>query len=314
MARRLVVLVGLAACGGDIGSMSNSGPPAPVEGEDQIKAAWCDALVRCEIYPDVDTCMDAIDVVGADVRAAVEGGNASFDPSQASACEDALGQLACEELADTADIEPCGHVWDGTLPDGDSCAISTECSSGFCDPGGCDPAVSCCTGLCVSIDDSGVPIGGDCSIDDCATDGYCDFDAVPATCRALVALEGACSEGQCTGGLYCRITDPDIGTGVCSDLPGEGEPCDPDYPACARADNWCDPADDTCRPLAAVGEPCDEATDNCVAYAWCSPDGECVARPSEGEPCEDWPPCMGDLECVDDTCVIPPLENDGDCE
>jgi hypothetical protein len=137
---------------------------------------------------------------------------------------------------------------------------------------------------------------------------------VPATCRALVALEGACHEGECAAGTYCRISDPDAGTGVCSDLPGEGEACDPDYPVCARADNWCDPADDTCRVLAAVGDPCDEANDNCVAYAWCSPDGVCVARPTEGQPCEDWPPCMGDLECVDETCVIPPPEDDSDCD
>jgi hypothetical protein len=310
-----VFLLAMAACGTEIGSSPTTEPPAPVEGEDQVKAAWCEALVRCELFPDLDTCMNAIDVVGSDVREAVDGGNASYDAVEESACEDALAEVTCEQLTGAPDLDPCGHIWDGTVPDGDACAGSAECASGFCDPGECDPAITCCTGSCASGDDqAGVAIGGDCSEDDCTGGAYCDWNAAPATCRALVALEGACSEGQCVDGLYCRLTDLAAGTGVCSDLPAEGEACDPDYPVCARGDNWCDPADNTCHRLAAVGDACDEASDNCVAYAWCSPDGVCVARPTEGEPCEDWPPCMGDLECVDDTCVIPPLDEDSGCD
>jgi hypothetical protein len=308
------VLLLLAACGGDDGSSSQ--PPAPVEGEDEVAEAWCEALVRCGQYPDLETCMASIDVVGPEVRGAVENGNASFDPAAAGDCEAALGQVTCEELGGAADLEACGEVWDGTVPDGGDCAVTAECAEGWCDPGDCDPALSCCTGVCAAVEDEGVvPIGGDCSVELCSSDAYCDYEAVPATCRQLVAADAPCHEGECIEGLYCRITDLDAGTGVCSGLPDEGEPCDPDYPVCARADNWCDPADNMCRRLALVGDSCDEVSDNCVAYAWCSPDGMCVARPGEGDPCEDWPPCMGDLECVDDTCVIPPIEDEsGDCE
>ena len=307
-----IALVTLAAgCGGDDGPSTD--PPAPVEGEDDMVAAWCEALVRCNIYPDLESCAAAIDVVGPDLRAAIEAGNASYDPTDAAACADALGDVSCEALTGAPELDACGGVWDGSGGEGDACASSAECAAGWCDPGDCDPALSCCIGACAADEDvTSVPIAGDCSIDPCVTDAFCDDSVAPPTCRALVGVDGACFEGQCIAGLYCRVTDPDVGSGVCSELPGEDEACDPDYPVCARADNWCDPADDTCRPLAQVGDPCDELDDNCVAYAWCSPDGVCVARPTEGEACEDWPPCLGDLECLDDTCEFPPLEEN--CE
>jgi hypothetical protein len=38
-----------------------------------------------------------------------------------------------------------------------------------------------------------------------------------------------------------------------------------------------------------------------------------VALPGEGEPCEDWPPCLGDLECVDDTCAAAPPDDEEGC-
>ena len=312
----LLLVALLGACGGgDDGPLD---PAEPIEGEDGVKEAWCDALVRCGAYPDLESCMSAIDVVGSDLREAFESGRASYDAGDAADCAAALGDATCEELAGAADLEACAGVWDGSQDDGEECASSAECAEGWCDPGECDPALSCCTGACAADEvEQGVAIAGDCSIDPCVADAYCDFDAVPATCRELVALDGACFEGQCSAALYCRVTDPETGAGSCSELPGEGEPCDPDYPVCARADNWCDPVDDACRTLAAVDEACDELSDNCVPYAWCSPDGVCVARPGEGEPCEDWPPCLGDLECLDDTCVIPPPgDGDGDtgCE
>ena len=315
MSRRpaALLLLLLAACGGDDGSSAT--PPGPIEGEEGLELAWCQALVRCQLYPDLETCMAAIDVVGQDVREAFETGHATYDPADAADCQAALGDITCEELAATPDLEACTDVWDGTGGDGDECGSSAECADGWCDPGDCDPALSCCIGGCTSEEiDPGVPIAGDCSIEPCVADAYCDFDAVPATCRELVAVDGACFEGQCGEGLYCRVTDLEAGSGVCSPPPGEGEPCDPEYPFCARADNWCDPADGKCHPLAAIGDSCDEFSDNCVPYAWCSPDGVCVARPGEGEPCEDWPPCLGDLECLDDTCLIPPVDDDmADC-
>lgn len=289
-------------------------PADPIEGEDEAKEAWCEALVRCDLYPDLDTCMSSIDVVGPDAREAFENGTASYDAGDAADCWAALDRVSCEELAGSPELEACTGVWDGTQGEGDDCASTAECAEGWCDPGDCDPALSCCAGTCAADEaDVGVPIAGDCSIDPCVADAFCDFAAVPATCRELATLDGACHEGECRDSLYCRISDFEAGTGVCSQLPAEGEPCDPDYPVCARADNWCDPEDNTCVKLAAVGDTCDEMADNCVPYAWCSPDNVCVARPGEGEPCEDWPPCLGDLECLDDTCVIPPPgDGDGD--
>jgi len=311
----LALLVALAGCGGDDSSSSGE-PPDPIEGEEQLKDAWCQALVRCDLYPDLASCLAAIDVVGPDLRAAFEAGNLDFDSTGAAECESALADVACEELASSPDLEACGGVWDGTVPDGDECAVGAECAGGFCDPGDCDPALSCCSGVCATEEpEPGVPIAGDCTIEPCVPEAYCDYEVEPASCRALVALDQPCYEGQCLAGLYCRVTDGETGAGVCNALPGEGEPCDPDYPVCARGDNWCDPADDTCRKLSAVGDSCDELEDNCVPYAWCSPDGVCVARPGEGEPCEDWPPCLGDLECLDDTCAIPPPDDGGgDCD
>jgi hypothetical protein len=313
-ARALLLAAVLAGCGGD--DAATYQPPQPVEGEDGIKQAWCDALVRCGAYADLDSCLSANDVVGPELREAFESGRADYDAGDAADCAAALGDATCEELAGAADLEACAGVWDGTQEDGEECAASAECAGGWCDPGECDPALSCCTGACAADEEEGgVPIAGDCSIDPCEAGAFCDFQATPATCRELVALDGSCHEGECRDGLYCRVSDPDTGTGACSDLPAEGEACDPDYPVCARGDNWCDPGDDTCHKRAAVGDACDEMADNCVPYAWCSPDGECVARPGEGEPCEDWPPCMGDLECLDDTCVMPPLDDDqADCD
>jgi hypothetical protein len=306
-ARSLVGLLcaALVGCAGE-----TSAPPGPIEGEDEIAAAWCETLVRCDVYPDLEACLAAIDVVGDDLRAAFEAGHVEYDAAGATGCQAALAQLACEELTGAPDLAGC-DVWTGTVPDGGECTNGAECESGRCDPGECDPALSCCTGACASEEvEEGVADGGDCTFEPCVPESYCDLGAEPATCRPLVAVDQPCTEGQCQVDLYCRITDAALGTGACSALPGEGQPCDPEVPICARADNWCDPVDNTCRKLAAVGEACDELADNCVPYAWCAPDGLCVALPGEGEPCEDWPPCLGDLECVDDTCVIPPPEED----
>lgn len=306
-----LLLAAATACGVE----GSSEPAGPIEGEEEMAAAWCEALVRCHLYPDVEACLAAIDVVDDELRAAFEAGHLSYDADAAAECAAMLEGITCEELSGAPDLTAC-DVWGGTVPDGGSCATGAECQSGGCDPGECDPALSCCAGSCAApAADEGVAIGGDCTFEACASDAYCDLTATPATCRELVALDQPCSEGECAVDLYCRVTDPSAGTGVCAALPAEGEACDPAYPACARADNWCDPADSTCHQLAAVGDACDEIADNCVPYAWCSPDGRCVAMPGEGEPCEDWPPCLGDLECVDDTCAVPPPD-DGDtgCE
>ena len=305
----LALFAALFACSGTDSSVE---PPAPIEGEDQMAAAWCETLVRCDLYPDLDSCLTAIDVVGPDLRAAAEAGHLEYDPSGASACQAMLADVACEELTGALDLEAC-EVWDGTVPDGGACATGAECTTGYCDQGDCDPALSCCVGACASPEgDEGVAEGGDCSFEPCVPEAYCDDQVVPATCRALLAVDMPCIEGQCAASLYCRITEPSAGTGLCSALPAEGEACDPALPVCARADNWCDPIDNHCRKLAAVGEACDEFPDNCVPYAWCTPDGRCEAMPGEGEPCADWPPCLGDLECVDDTCAMPPADEE-DC-
>ena len=137
-------------------------------------------------------------------------------------------------------------------------------------------------------------------------------------CRACLAGTSLVPDlAACLGAIDVvgdELGDCDPALSCCSGrLPAEGEACDPAYPACARADNWCDPADGVCRRLAAAGDACEEVADNCVAYAWCSPEGRCVARPGEGEPCEDWPPCLGDLECLDDTCAVPPPAEEADC-
>lgn len=308
-----LLLAALVGCAGDVGD--SAAPPAPIDGEEDIEAAWCEALVRCDVYPDLEACLAAIDVVGDDLRAAFEAGHASYDPSAAAACHSALEQVSCEELAISPDLADC-DVWGGTVPDGGDCGTGAECASAFCDQGDCDPALSCCVGTCAAEElEPGVPIAGDCSTAACVPEAYCDEAVAPATCRALVAVDQPCAEGQCESDLYCRVTDALAGTGVCSRLPVEGEACDPGYPVCARADNWCDPADNRCHKLAAVGEACDEVSDNCVPYAWCSPEGRCQALPGEGEPCLDWPPCLGDLECVDDTCAIPPADlAEEDCD
>jgi hypothetical protein len=298
-----------AGCGGE----GDGSPTGPIEGEEEIAAAWCETLVRCDLYPDVAACLASIDVVGDDLRAAFEAGHVSYDAGAAAACRAMLAGIACEELSGAQDLTACA-AWDGTVPDGGECASGAECQSGGCDPGACDPALSCCTGSCAAPElDEGVPVGADCTIDACAADAYCDLDAAPPTCRALIALDQPCIEGECAVDLYCRITEPTSGTGVCSALPAEGEECDPAYPVCARGDNWCDPADSTCHELSTVGEACDEVSDNCVPYAWCSPEGRCAALPGAGEPCEDWPPCLGDLECVDDTCAAAPPDDEEGC-
>ena len=179
----LALLVALAGCGGDDGSSSGE-PPAPIEGEDEIKAAWCEALVSCQVYPDVETCMAAIDVVGPEMRAAFEAGNASFDSTAAADCEAALGDVTCEELGGVApDLEACGDVWDGTQGDGDECTTAAECASDWCDPGDCDPALSCCTGVCAAVE---VDDGADRRrlLDRLVRDGsLLRLEAVPATCR-----------------------------------------------------------------------------------------------------------------------------------
>lgn len=229
----------------------------------------------------------------------------------------------------------CQRVFTGKVRNYDPCLSSEECAgenavcgfspncsdaccAGSCRDLGAPPKIGePCTGSCevgayCAFDPMGGPsvcaerrkAGQSCAdaFNACAEGLFCDYSGQEPTCRERRGVGQACEgTSQCAEGLHCYTRGTSY---TCEPLPGEGEPCAPyNYPACARADNYCDPASERCLRLPEPGQTCVEYSE-CVPYAQCR-DSRCVARGGLGEPCGPsvgYVDCLGHLTCVDGTC------------
>ncbi|MBA3547507.1 MAG: hypothetical protein H0T76_13550 [Nannocystis sp.] len=224
-------------------------------------------------------------------------GVCGFDPNCAEQCCVGACRVRAKPLAIGA---PCG----GSIPCDDE---------GYCDFNVAPGVAPVCAPR--------VEVGGGCSLGQgCVATGSCDG----STCRALkVAKVGEpCGDNVvCDDPAFCNY-DSD-GSRRCRLAPQLGAPCLDGGPSCARFDTRCDEVSGLCTLLGAPGAGCDNR--QCAEYAEClqvtsSSDGTraCVHKASAGERCgwfedERYVECLGDLQCEDEKCALPVIEETAAC-
>lgn len=230
-------------------------------------------------------------------------GNAvcGFDPT----CSDQCCVGACRVFADPVEIgAACSFS-------GTACVPEAYCAQ--------DPMTGLTT-VCTKL----VKPGGDCSLgQQCDENSQCDGEG---KCRK-VKLAG---EGEACGIEYVRCAEPHSciytsdGKPRCGSQPVHGEPCDPSEGGCQGFNAYCDEPSGLCTLKPGPGQACGY---ECLPYAICEnndaePDGDgsgastssCVRLPTEGEHCEEYGRCLGDLQCVDTVCALPTVEATPVCE
>lgn len=264
------------------------------------------------------------------VGRALEDGTLVYDGAAAQEC---LNQLAADVECRESD---CAPVYRGTQPLGAECrgVGLDECATGYCRFDGT------CPGRCASW----VEVGGRC---DALEDLRCGVDSLcrNSECRARSERGGPCRDAfECASGLMCSaaqcVARRSLPSGaVCSDshvcafglycktyltvgrcvaASGVGEPCTGTIQChpplrCLGNDGDKGSSVRTCEVLRPEESPCLDGsecdTGLCV-------DGACIARPLEGEWCNDERPCQsGFSRCVNGRCEPIPSEEpcvDGD--
>ncbi|MGC4119802.1 MAG: hypothetical protein QM765_35550 [Myxococcales bacterium] len=210
--------------------------------------------------------------------AALEGGRATFDPSQASACIAAIRSASCQAaiFEGSVPVGLCPSLFAGTVLLGQPCYEPIDCHPW----GRCDAMVDKCPGVCVEL----LAVGDECDyVTDCFPRGICDG----GRCRAF-SKEGEACQDQfwCETGLFCL-------SGKCAKKRSSG-PC-PTLYECA-ADTYCD--DGTCVRPQPVGDRCRTNAD-CGTMVPCI-DGLCSPWSHVGEPCDDSYPTR--RNCIDGWC------------
>jgi hypothetical protein len=304
----------VAACGEESAVVDD---PITLEAfAQQHKDATCAYLARCGFFADAASCDASTHHDRRVLRsvAAVTAGSLEFDPLAAKSCLDALGAESCEGegVVSRSLRETCDAVFTGRAEEGAACFSASECA-GFdavCE-GACDE--SCCEGVC-TLAAAALADGAACDGSvPCSDSSHCAYDDMGVgTCKPKIGAGEPCTAPDaCTKGNAC---DPN--SGACFKQAATGASCNPNLTAdgCAHRNEYCDAASSKCTPLPGPGEPC--ATNAllvdgaCAPYAECR-DGNCIARPSEGDACSNGA-CGADLRgalpsavrCGDmDTCV-----------
>jgi hypothetical protein len=275
-----------------------------------IKQAKCEGLVACALASDQARCLSAVTSWPGleQLRADVAAGRVAFDPLQAAACVELYRGRGCPVLwfDAAARAAGCQQAFRGLVAIGEACYRDGACASGRCGDRSCGPD-GCCGGRCVER--PLVPLGEDCSAGRCAEDAIC-FEQVlgPPLCDTRsVAGEDCWDHADCVDGLYCVGVAPRSFPGTCRAPAPSGSTCDRTLgvTACARLDEWCDPASGKCQPRVALGGSCDPAQLSCVGLARCDKSGKCVPLAGRDEPCDVlYAVCIGELLCGG-TCQLP---------
>lgn len=286
-----VVLV-VVACGGSSGSEESGAQAVPLEDYwEGAAGALCERAVPCcedlEMSVTHDECVQLFAQYFNAELAFADPAKFDYDAKRGGECIQATrranGQAGCDFDAPVEDesAEACERIFVGKVEPGDRCNSSFECAAtagqnAFCEPEG-DGSGRCvagyragagddCVWSCVEGSDGTItcyPYGnvressvrGECY----ASDGlYC----ADGTCRATVAIGGACSSSEaCEQGGFCAGDE-------CARRGDAGAVCGSDTEC--QEGLFCQ--SEECVPLADDGEPCVYSYE--CDSDWCK-DGEC---------------------------------------
>lgn len=281
----------LGAGSGGSGGLSSGSGDSQFAACVAYSEALCQRFAACGVgsrdcnEPDYDvTCPDRYFAPGS-----------ARTPATLLACAEAWSSHPCEKvLANT----PPDCVSPGTRQVGQACLWGSQCESLVCGPPAPDvehPSCGICQRLLASneecpSDGAICPPGQACE----PTTRRCtEFDArdspeTPAPGNTPDA--GAACSGSCSSNLSCLAKTADAPSGVCGEVPGEGEPCaysvGHSEPVCADG-TGCS-ADGQCVTLPLDGAAClidGEETGHCARGLYCAHSMTCAVLPQATEPC-----------------------------
>ncbi len=238
-------------------------------------------------------------------------------PSELSTCASNIKSSACDLYGLVCSTR-------GTLPNGQACASSAQCSGGVCDTSG---TTSTTTEIRCGVCDSFVDVGGACVAKPC--DGTV-ASCVNGKCVAFAKVGETCggTAGTCQSGLTCDaamkcVLAPTKGqactttcdaplrciSGTCADAVQAGGPCTANECASSLA---CDTTSKTCvKPtLAQAGQACGLVNSTfvtCDTNLKCDAKlNTCVALKAQAEACTVGNfECETYLTCIAGACQVP---------
>lgn len=253
-----------------------------VEDWAEARRDWqCEYYAQCGLFRDFATCKGTNLGVRYHDPWLIDGvkkGRIWWDDDGASRC---LARRVSCDLTSTDHWWRCDPFTEGTLHDGETCSIGSECLSKECwIEESCRGL--CCKGVCVG-DTPPVRgrIGDVCRFTACL-EGYCNG----SVCSERLAAGSPCDQADaCAEGLYC-VRDV-AGMGQCTPLPATGEPC---TTTCAHAGDRCT-ARGICERGRLDGDPCLQDND-CSRLYVCGPEMRCVdPGVATGEDCSRYGRC-----------------------
>jgi hypothetical protein len=239
--------------------------------------------------PATDGASSGVDVPAGMVDAAAEPGDAVSPAME-------IGAMAATDVAVDAPATP-GDGGSGTRMNGATCAMGTECLSGFCADKVCCNAA--CGGQCQTCNGPGtlgtcLPIAGD-----------------PQGGRPACAGAGTACAGTCNGtvGAVCTFPGPEKSCGPASCTNGIAQPLS----ACNGQGTCVKPPTVNCAPYACVGQMCAGGCSDvnpCAGDNYCEA-GKCVPRLPDGSSCQNGGQCRNG-QCAAGVCCDRACS--GDCE
>lgn len=291
-------LAALVGCGNSGGSGSDPAEAAC----DAWARATCDNLARCTphvLRTSVGSVERCVERQRPACVARLHAPETAETAQLVAACAAALPDVACTAFGANGLPEAC-RPRPGKRPNGEACAVSSQCESTYCKKG---KWAQC--GVCM---ERGGPTWPCESTADCAFGLQCSATSTTKQCLAEVYELDKCDASHiCVFPLFCKL-------GKCAQGSGEGAACDPLLKDCVPGTSlFCHVATKQCepRPYVGLGEPCGYIEGGFVACDWggtCKLEGggkgHCAAVPDEGASCDENadPACTGGLVCHEGTC------------
>jgi hypothetical protein len=249
--------------------------------------AQCSPTALAYRYGDLSTCRS---VRNALCVAEINAPSSGWSAATFEACTSAIPTWGCSNFFYDEDIPPQCQVT-GALPEGSACAVSAQCTTGFC---AIPPGARC--GTCQPTP----KVGASCADVECPAGLLCEGSG--PTCVGYAIKGEACGANQpCNDGLAC------VG-GLCQTAETTlGAPCSLTTDACAFFDDGlsCDGATGMCATVLLIqpGLGCgvvDNQEAFCIAGSCLR--GVCVANVPLGGACE----VGGDVPCIASAdCIVP---------